>query len=188
MKRVMLLSLVILMGASLAFGQAGGFIGTYADAAAVSCVALDIGGLLPVFVVQTLSPGSTAASFASPLPGCMLSSQWLSDTPVFAVNIGNSQLGISIGYGTCQMSPTHILTINYFVAGQTQICCAHPVVPNPDNPSGQVETVDCQDNLVFATGLINQISRPGFGLCLCEQAMPVEESTWGQVKSLYSTE
>jgi len=184
MKKVILLSTVMLLGATLAFGQVGGVIGSYADPGGLNCNVTDAApGLLPIFIVHTLSPGATAAQFAAPIQLCQVGSLWLSDTGVFAVTIGNSQGGVAIGYGTCQVSPTHILTINYFVNGITALCCAYSVIPDPNVVSMQVEVVDCAGNLLTATGRTNTINGT-VAQCDCN-VVPVEESTWGKVKSLY---
>ena len=183
MRKVVLLTMVMLFSATLAFGQAGQ-IGSYADPGGTNCNVTDgVPGLLPVFIVHTLSPGATAAQFAAPIQLCQTGALWLSDTGVFAVTIGNSQTGVAIGYGTCQVSPTHVLTINYFVNGITALCCAYSVIPDPNVVSGQVEVVDCIGNLLVATGRTNTINGTQ-AQCDCN-FVPVEESTWGQVKSLY---
>lgn len=185
MSKMILLTVAMVFCASLSFGQAG-IIGTYADPSGVECNVVDATpGLLPIFVVHTLSPGATAAQFSAVVPLCMIGALWLSDTPVFAVTIGNSQTGVAIGYGTCQVSPIHILTINAFVNGISALCCAYSVGPDPAVPSGQVEVVDCFSNLGFAFGRTNTVNGT-FAQCPCDLPVPVEERTWGAVKATYA--
>ena len=186
MRKVSLLAVVMLFSATLAFGQMGE-IGSYADAAGLDCNVTDgAPGLLPIFIVHTDHPGATASQFAAPIQLCQVGSSWLSDTAVFAVTIGNSQTGVAIGYGTCQFSPTHVLTVQYFATGITALCCAYSVIPDPAVPSGMVEVVDCAAQLIFATGRTNTINGT-VAQCDCADApLPVEETTWGAVKSLYT--
>ncbi|MFQ5510369.1 MAG: hypothetical protein ACE5EO_00840 [Candidatus Krumholzibacteriia bacterium] len=185
MKKVILLTTVMLFGASLAFGQAG-VIGTYGDPGAADCNVVDAApGLLSIFVVHTLSPGASASQFRAQTPLCMSTTGavYLSDTAVYAVTVGNSQTGVAIGYGTCVASPNHVLTINYFASGSTPLCCAFVVDADPNVPSGEVEVVDCANNLLIGAGRTNTVNGTPQN-CDCN-LIPVEESTWGQVKSLY---
>ena len=48
---------------------------------------------------------------------------------------------------------------------------------------GQVEVVDCQFASRIATGLTGTVN--GNVTCPCGYPVPVEETTWGRVKSLY---
>ncbi|UCH84194.1 MAG: hypothetical protein JSW50_00455, partial [Candidatus Latescibacterota bacterium] len=107
-------------------------------------------------------------------------------TGIWPINIGNSQTGVAIGYGTCLESPVHPLTINYFVQSPpTESCCYYPVLPDPHVPSGEIEVVDCNNELVYAEGGV-AVLYPTSN-CLCEGGVvAVEESTWGRVKALYA--
>ncbi|MEJ2720563.1 MAG: hypothetical protein P8181_05410, partial [bacterium] len=69
-------------------------------------------------VVHTATPGAIACQFSAPLPECFVGS-YVSDTSVFPVTIGNSQLFVSIGYCVCLAAPIHVLTINLLVEGST---------------------------------------------------------------------
>ena len=73
---------------------------------------------------------------------------YLSDTAVFPVTIGSSQTGVAIGYGACLAAPIHILSINVFCQGLTPPCCYYSVLPDPQTLSGQIEVVDCANNLL----------------------------------------
>ena len=47
----------------------------------------------------------------------------------------------------------YVMTINVFGMGQTstETCCLFKVLPDPAVASGEIEFVDCGDNVVFAT-------------------------------------
>ena len=74
-------------------------IGIYNDPSGVDCNIIDnTAGLKPVYVVHFAPSGATASEFWAPKPDCWATATWLSDTVVFEMP-GNSQIGISIGYG-----------------------------------------------------------------------------------------
>ena len=182
MKKMLFLTAVIMLCAGMAFAQPG-FIGIFADPGGTSCNLVDlVPGLTPYYIVHVWTPGATASQFAAPMPPCMVGAIWLSDTPVYPVTIGNSQIGVAIGYGACIPGPNHILTINYFVNGLTPPCCYYYVVEDPNVPSGEIEIVDCTSTLWLQTardaGIIN--SNPS---CNCNIA--TDDATWGKVKALY---
>jgi hypothetical protein len=75
------------------------------------------------------------------------------------------------------------MTIEYFIQGLTGPCCRYPVLPDPRLPSGKIEARDCVQNVMYPTGgrgIINPNAT-----CQCTFPVPVEETTWGQIKSLY---
>lgn len=181
MKKALLLTVVMIFGATAAFGQAG-TIGVYADAAGADCHLPDaVPGLTPWNVVHTNTAGATASQFAVLLGSCNLAT-YLSDTAIYAVTIGSSQTGVAIGYGACIGSPNLVLIVNMFTSGVTPPCCPVEVVPDPNSASGQIEVVDCLNNLLFGSGFTSYIN--GSDNCPC--TVGTEESTWGAVKSIYA--
>jgi hypothetical protein len=187
MKTLLLTAFVIAASASLALAQMGGGIGLNSDTQGIDCNLFDVApGLVTIYAVHEALPGSitaaTASQFAATNPACLLAT-YLSDTAVFPVTIGNSQSGVAIGYGQCLALPLTVLWINYFAAGATPPCCEHTVTADPSAPSGQVEVVDCAGILLTAVGLC-AIWNPD-PTCPCE-ATPVEETTWGHIKAVYS--
>ena len=178
MKRVVFLMVAALMAASMVFAQAGS-IGIFADNQGTNCNLPDPGpGLTMYYAVHVNTPGATACAYWAPKPTCF-TAMYLSDTNMFPVTVGNSQIGASIGYGLCKASPIHVSTLNFFTNGGTPFCCYYPVVGMP--LSGQIEVVDCSNNLIYGTG--------GKGIIkatpACQCNVPAEDTTWGQVKSLY---
>jgi hypothetical protein len=168
---------------------AGGSIGVYTDPAGTDCNIPDVpSGFMTVYVVHTNTAGATASQFSAPKPACMTDATWVSDTPVFAVTLGSSQTGVTVGYGSCSSGPTHVLTIKYYVTGPSEACCMYRVLPDPSLASGQVEVVDCNFNLVNGTGN-NSTVNPNFS-CICGagSVVPAEQTTWGHVKALYAPE
>jgi hypothetical protein len=188
MKKTLLITLVIMLSASMAFAQAGR-IGLFGDAtgAVESCGITDgTAGLLPIYVVHVETAGATACQFRAPAPACLLASgaSWLSDAPVFAVNIGDSQNGIAIGYGACLTAPIHVLTIQFFASGTTAPCCVYEVIPDDDVLSGEVEVVDCEGTIIFGVGQSGVINPDA--TCACVDIVPVQDSSWGKIKSLFN--
>jgi hypothetical protein len=75
--------------------------------------------------------------------------------------------------------------MQYFVQGGSESCCFYPLLPDPDpSTGGNVRVVDCDGNTVAATGLVATVN--GNATCPCGYPVPVEETTWGQVKALYT--
>ena len=180
MKKAILALLIGLVCAPSAHAQ-GGAIVLSGDPQGSDCNINDSSaGMCAVYVVHVGISGAVASQFAAPVPACFAGT-WLSDSPVFGVTVGNSQSGVSIGYGQCTPGPIHVLTINFFCQGLSEPCCYYSVVPHPDVTSGVVEAVDCMNNLLTAKG--------GFGIVNstneCECGPPTRDSTWGRVKSIF---
>ena len=161
----------------------GGSLGIYADVLGADCNLPDqTPGLTTYHVVHLCSAGVTASAYRAPKPACFTGT-WMSDTNIFPVTIGNSQDGVSIGYGACRTGPLHVQSIVFFANGNTPECCLYPVLGMP--ASGNVEVVDCANTLISAYGVTSVVNATGG--CPCG-SVRVEESTWGRVKSLYSTD
>jgi hypothetical protein len=185
MKKALLLSLVLLVGASMAFAQ-GGSVGIFSDQAGTSCNLPDaVPGLTTYYIVHVYTTGATACQFVAKKPTCVTAT-YLSDTAPFPVTIGNSQVGISIGYGTCRVGPIYVLGINYFTTGTTPACCYYKVTCDPLGvdacASGNIDIVDCAFQSALATagtGIVN-------ANMTCNCNVPANETTWGGVKALYT--
>jgi hypothetical protein len=192
--------LALVLFASPVFGQAGS-VGIYAAPDGYDCNLTDVApGLATYYFVHWhFLEGATACQFWAPMPWCMNGAVYLSDTQVFAVTIGNSQTGVSIGYGACLASPIHVLSINFFVQGLSTSCCCYYVYGHPNSDSGEVEIVDCNNQLITASGYLGVINSeptclcgilkgesPSVSLSCINDPIPVEESTWGKLKSMYA--
>ena len=86
-----------------------------------------------------------------------------------------------MGYGSCLASPIVLVPINYFVHGTSAPCSFIDVVA--PLTTGQIEVVDCNNNLLVATGARTFVNPDA--TCDCNLPVPVEETTWGRVKALY---
>ena len=152
----------------------------------------DLVGLIPLYVIHVGRDPATASQFIARRPACF-DATYIGEAPRFAVTIGNSQTGISIGYGQCLDPPIHILTINYFGTGNTGSCCYHPLGCDPLDPAGipgQISVVDCSTTeptrfyVEAGYSWINMHLSPGG----CVPQPPVENTTWGRIKSQYSND
>jgi len=183
MKKALLLSMVLVCCASLAFAQ-GGSIGLFADPGGANCNIVDAApGLCNVYVVHVLGPAVSASEFGISAPGCILAS-FLSYTPLFAVDIAFNALapleGRSIGYGVCQASPLNVSILGYFCQALTGPCCLQSVIPHLG--TGVISAVDCSSNLLPATG--GSAIWNSNTTCTCNVA--TRESTWGGVKEMFA--
>ena len=106
---------------------------------------------------------------------------WIADQNTPPATIGVSPTGISLGFPVPQNGFSAVLLHTVLVQWVCTDCSVTnqqvQVVPNPTNPTGKVQWTDW----------------PGFGLfdavgmqsTVCP-TVATEESTWGQVKALYS--
>jgi hypothetical protein len=188
MRNVLLLMLVLMLTASLAFAQTNrvGLFGVSDPTTDADCNIADVSGLLPVYAVHLQDgpggPTMIASQFKSEIPGCFTGT-WLSDTAIYPVTVGNSQVGVAIGYGVCIATPIHVLTINLFASGTTPPCCIWPVEGDPNIPSGLVEFVNCDNDLLTGVGQSGIINADG--TCPCADIVATDDATWGKIKALY---
>ncbi|UCH84955.1 MAG: hypothetical protein JSW50_04500, partial [Candidatus Latescibacterota bacterium] len=178
MRTLLVLACFVMLSSSLSFAQAGGGIQISSDIEGISCNLSDelYPEFLAYFVVHKAIPGSiTAASgsqFIASNPPC-LQATYLSDTPQFTVTIGDSQSGVTIGYGSCLTMPIWILTMNYISSSGTPPCCEFRVKEHPEVASGRIEVADCTGALLYGAGLCAVVNPDAS--CPC-WATPVEES------------
>lgn len=180
MKRLLLFTFCALLIAGLAFGQAGSIM-IFSDPAFSDCNISDfVPTLVTTYVVHMYTTGATASQFRIESPCNFM--VYLGETYIFPTVIGNTQVGVSIAYGSCHVGPIHLVTISWFAQGITPPCCLMSVVEDPGALSGQIEAVDCAQFKFFPTGgqaIIN--GQPNE--CWC--SVPVQETTWGRVKAMY---
>lgn len=188
MKRLLLMTFVLMLGATVALGQ-GGRIGIFGDNAGTSCAVLDPGvALLSVYVVHIGATGATAVQYKATKPACMVGASYLNDTNVFGVTVGNSQTGVAVAYGACKTGNVHCQTLNFFGAGTTTDCCIYTITcdPNAGNPDcalGKATYSDCDFvklNITIQSGVVEST-----GACTCPMIVAAKESSWGQIKALY---
>ena len=183
MKRLVLLTLVILGVSSLAFGQANpGSIGVFIDQAGTDCNIPDAGppGILPVYMVHVGSNGAQASMWMLDTPPPTLT--YVGESSPFSVIIGSTLTGISIAYASCYTSPFLVATVNFFATGATPACAYLSIIPNPSAENGLLEIIDCSlvkhELTAGGQAVINSD-----GSCDCNVA--TQETSWGGIKSLY---
>ncbi len=186
MKRLLLLTVVILSVSSLAFAQyQPGSIDVYTDAGQGSCNFVDAGGLVTVHFFHTHTTGATAAQFMLEVPATW---SHLGDLWNTATSIGTSVVGVSLGYGVCsgQSADFNLGSANFF-GGSVGACELISIVPDPTAPTGLVELVDClkppdgPNKFTLTKGGQGRVNNDG--TCSCTVA--VHETTWGGIKALY---
>ena len=179
MKKALLLMLVLMLGATMAFAQ-NGSIGIFADNGGVSCN-LPSTATSMYYFVHVNAVGATASQWAAPKPACLNGTR-LTDIAVFAINFGNTNDGITIGYPTCRAGTFHIMTVMYTVVGADP-CCYFSVVADPNLSSGLIEIPDCEYDMAYGTGGQGILNSDPVN---CDCDVPVESTTWGQLKALYT--
>lgn len=102
---------------------------------------------------------------------------WLGESSPMPTVVGDSRTGISVGYGACLIpDPGLVLVIQFFGIGTSEACSFLSVGPHPQASSGEIEVVLCVGlEAVAATGKKLLVNCP----------VPVKQTTWGGVKSLY---
>ena len=117
MKSLVLLAWVLMLCPARSFGQPVSpdrMLGVYAHPSASDngCGLLDTPGLVTLFVVYT-GLDATSVTFSAPNPTCS-AMMYIADTVVFAGTSGNSQTEVTVDFGSCLVSPGHVLTVNLF--------------------------------------------------------------------------
>jgi hypothetical protein len=181
MRKTLLLACVLVLAATMAWAQVpNGSIGIFADNGGVSCNLPSTGSVMYYFV-HVNAVGATASQWAAPKPACLNGTR-ITDIAVFAINFGNTNDGITIGYPTCKTGTFHIMTVMYSVT-TADPCCYFSVVADPNLASGKIEIPDCDYNMQYGTGgqgILNS------SVPTCDCNVPTESTTWGQMKALYA--
>jgi hypothetical protein len=151
-------------------GVVNGSIGIFADNAGLDCN-LPGSGTVTYYFVHVNAIGATASQWAAPKPACLTGTR-LADLPVFAINLGNTEEGITVGYGLCKVGTFHIMSAMYQVTNASD-CCYFSVIPDPNLESGHIEIPDCLFNLTYGdgqAGVVNSTSDCPCGSISCPQA------------------
>lgn len=190
MKKALMVAFCLLLVAGSVFAQ-GGQIGLFSDVFGTNCNVYDAApGLVVVYVVHVYAIGATAAQFSVDdvtwSGGAMTPLAEAVTNPFIKIGTCANSLGgtgCAIAYGGCYASPNMILTIQYFGSGLTPNCRYIQVMPDPSATPPGIYVTDCSDPplLMGADGGAMVINPDP--TCLCD--IPVEETSWGQIKSLY---
>lgn len=182
MKKVLILALAIVMSASLAFAQ-GGHIGLYSDSPGYSDCNLNEALFVSntVYVVHTLAASGNTAQFKvvnnwpGPIAGAI---SWGTN-----LTLGDVYTGITVTYVGCKALPYLLGTMGFIPVAATPPCTATlEVVADPAVASGSVEVVDCNNNVLLATGGLLTING-NQNDCPC--IIGTEQSNWSKIKNLY---
>jgi hypothetical protein len=175
---LILVAFILFLSTSALAGP--GSIMVLADNAGTSCNFVDTGGLVQVYFFHAFTTGATASQFKLDVEN----TGWvhLGDVWPFPTVIGWSIVGVSIAYGTCQAGTYQLGMANFFGTSVPE-CTTIAIVPDPSSLLGKIEAVDCSNppQKIFPTGgrgIVNQNQS-----CMC--TIPVEETTWGQIKAQY---
>lgn len=183
MKKVLLLTLGLLVFASAAFAQVGG-IGLYTDTPGyVNCQLVDAGAaLVPIYAVAKYNTGSTGGQWMLVLGGGW-NCTYTGEIVHMPTSIGSTQAGISLGYGGCLTGDVLLVTINWFCSGLSPACAFLEVVPDPATSSDTIELVDCSFSLVEnCPGSKLYVNNDG----TCDVCgLPSQQTSWGKIKTLY---
>jgi len=181
MKRILLFTCVLVYSATMALAGPG-TIGIFADPAGMNCNLPDPGPQLTMYyIVHVGTTGAAGVTYSAPKPTCS-TAMWLSDANKFSYTVGSSHYGVTVYYDTaCRVGSIHVQTIVYITDGLTPNCCNYPVLPNP--MEGRLAAVTCDfETWVPITGGIGIVNAGP--TCNCD--VPLDETTWGNVKALYA--
>ena len=186
MKTTLLIITGILLVAGLVSAQPG-TIQIFSDASLQDCdLTDDPPGPFTVYIYHINTNGSTASSFKVDLLSGGSTVTYLAHNSPF-LTIGHPTESIGISYGICQgqTGPFEILSLFLTGAGTSLPCSYIEVVEDPLADPVMIQITDCINpvpNTLPGGGSIGYFNNDG--LCPCE-TVPVEETSWGQIKALY---
>lgn len=182
MIRLLFFTLLMLCVSGVATAQIPGAIGIFGDLGATDCNIVDVGTPVHVYVFHMNTDGATGSQFKLDVS----ETGWvhLQDTWNFATVIGTSVDGVAIGYGTCMSYLIYLGVVDFWGSNEPP-CTNISIVPDPEVPSGMIEAADCgvpDPSKMFPVGGSAFVNMDYIN---CNCRVPVEESTWGGIKSLY---
>ena len=183
---LLIASLVCCAGTAVA----GGKIALYADASRESCELIET---FPTVVQLHLfyegDFGAQSVLFVAPTPSCWHDTVWLADVifDPYLAGLGDTHDGASgtlINLRGCRTGPIYLGYMSFQTMGRGESCCTYYITGSEQTPEPGV--IDCANNFVAVeTGAL--VVKPT-GACRCVEGnivVAVEETTWGQIKSLY---
>ena len=178
MKKALLLTICLMFAASMAFAQPGN-LGVFADPAGLSCTLTMT--TTTVYVVHINTAAATACQFALAAPLGLTHLATIAGTGNLL--LGDADIGAGVAYGAGQVGPIYVATVLYSGAAATA-CDLITVVADPlGNPPG-IYMADCTlPNPVQFEITTGGSAKFSDGSCPCN--VPVEDTSWGQIKSLY---
>ncbi|MHC4326314.1 MAG: hypothetical protein ACYSUX_18745 [Planctomycetota bacterium] len=179
MKKALLLAICLMLAASMAFAQAGN-LGVFADPAGLSCTLTM--ATTTVYVVHINTANATACQFALAAPMGLMHIATVAGTGHLV--LGDAVNGAGVSYGICKSGPIYAAMVIYTATTGPMPCDLITVVADPSgNPPG-IYMADCTTpnpvQFEITTGGSAIFSD---GTCPCD--VPVEDTSWGKIKSLY---
>ena len=135
-----------------------------------------------VYVVHDHTFGAALAAIFRITSSDGFTGVWLGETSPYST-FGTSQAGIDVVYGSCIFQPTHLLTITYQTFGTSAACSYLESVPHPDRPEGYIVIADCA--AILLVGESGRLTVNPDSTCT---PVPVENRSWGSIKSLYTSD
>lgn len=176
-----------------ASAQSGGMIALFSDVGYSDCnLTENVLVTNYVYVVHFLVAEAQTSQF-------MVDNHWATAL-VAGVNyasnlkLGDIFTGVAITYVGCKPLPHLLATITFIPLQATAPCYALEVVPDPVLASGEIEVIDCANNVLYGYGATMCVNIPECCLISASQASvslgdcaPVgaQSSTWGGIKALY---
>ena len=178
MKRSVLVAVVLMFGASSAF--AAGSIGVFSDEAGTNCNLVDAAGYAYVYLWHVNTTGALASEFKLIRPAGWAYQFGSRDLDFLQIGFPDADDGVAYSYITCQTGSFWLETLIYSADGSSPVCSNTVYITNVPSKTN-IEVINCSDVRLNATGGALVVN--GDGSCPCN--VPVEETTWGKVKSLY---
>jgi len=184
MKKLLLLSLALVMVMSVAAYGQGGAIMLYSDPAGTTCsLGTNPAGTLFIYLYHSFTPGTTASGFR--IQQNNTNFIFAADLPQQGtLTVGDSNVGGDYAYGVCRVGPFNFLNVLYSGLGTALPCSFMQIVAKPS--AAFIEGVDCDDNLVAVDGSRLTVNDTGDCDPPCGIIVPVRDSNWGQIKALYN--
>jgi hypothetical protein len=191
MKKALLIGTVMVFVASWAFAAGPGTVGVYGDNEGVNCNYNEVG---VNFATETawivaIAPAHSAVEYAAPIPPCLAAAVGVAAAAQGgSVIIGDINTGVSVGYGVCKNGPWAVGKITWtyvpvaFGGPQIGPCCVYPILPH-STTGAAMAGCELPTPVKFYYTPITTSTINGNETCDC--AVPVRDSTWGQIKALY---
>ena len=139
--------------------------------------------LLEIYIGHMWNDGATQSKFSLRFHD-FGSSTLLGETWYFPAVVGNSKDGVTVYYGECLSAwnapPILLGKVSYLYYGPP--CAELEIAPHPDASSGKVEALSCSGETMYPRGNRSVVDSYG---CPNWCIWPVQETTWGAIKSLY---
>lgn len=180
MKKVLMLTLAIMMVAGSAMADQ---IGVYSDLQGMNCVgSVALSVPATVYVIHHSDAGATASEFKVQDDSGLLNIGAV--LPGSFIAIGAWNTGVSVAYTACVgAGPILVYTLTYLALSPPGPCLGLSIVPDPAEANGIVKIADCGFLEIPASS--GRFFFNPDGSCPCVEPNPTQESTWGKVKSLY---